>query len=268
MSVILVVILFLLMFFIGGDRGIIAFLALIGNISILLLAIIMMNWGVNPIVVTFIGCSIIGLITIFYQNGKNAKTVAAFIAILIVIIILFFIVYKIGMDSKINGLNEIRKKQDDIMGLSLDINIDMLSLGIAVIIIGFIGSIMDTAMAISSSVYEVYKNNKHLSGKELFKSGINMGKDVLGTTINTLFFAFCAENMMLFILLNQFNYSLIKIINSKAFFQEFIYIIFSAIASVLIIPITAMSISYIISKPEKFKKLMSDDELFNDTIND
>ena len=73
---------------------------------------------------------------------------------------------------------------------------------------------------------------------------------------------------MLFILLNKFNYSLIKIINSKAFFQEFIYIIFSAIASVLIIPITAMSISYIISKPEKFKKLMSDDELFNDTIND
>ena len=93
---ILAVVLFILMYIIGGERGVISIIALAGNIFILLLSIMFMYYGINPILVTFIGCLIINSITLFYQSGKNAKTYAAFISVLIVIALLFLVILSLS----------------------------------------------------------------------------------------------------------------------------------------------------------------------------
>ncbi len=86
------------------------------------------------------------------------------------------------------------------------------------IITGLIGAAMDASIAVSSAVYEVYKNNRGLSLMELFQSGIHIGSDILGATINTLYFACLGESLTLFILLKNYKYSVLEVINSKAFF--------------------------------------------------
>lgn len=261
---VLAIVLLILIYTIGGERGIISLLALVGNILVVLASLLIMGWGINPLLVTITGCIIISTITLFYQNGKNAKTIAAFISVIIVIVLLVLIVYKFGVISNIGGFNEIRVRQDDMMELSKDINTNMISIAISVIIIGLIGAIMDTAIAISSAVYEVFRNNRNLNEKQLFSSGISIGKDILGTTANTLFFAFIGESLMLFIYYMNYNYSFLDIINSKSFFQEFINIIFSAIGCVIIIPTVSFIIAYILKRPNKFLKILKEDELFND----
>lgn len=257
---ILLIILFVLMFFIGGNRGVISMIALIGNIAVVLLSLVFIYWGVNPLLVTFISCILITCETLFYQNGRNYKTIAAFISVVIVMILLLFIVCKFGYSSYVGGFDIIRKRQDDMIGMSINININMIAIGISVIIIGLIGAIIDTAIAVSTAVYEVYLNNPHLTRGELFKSGINIGKDILGTTVNTLFFAYFSESLMVFIYLINMNNSISKIINSKIFFQEFLSIVFSAIASILIIPITAYVMSIVLTNQEKFNKFANKEE--------
>ena len=71
-----------------------------------------------------------------------------------------------------------------------------------------------------------------------------IGKNILSTTINTLYFAYIGEALMLLIYLKEYNYSLTAILNSKAFLSDFTCIIFSMIGCLLIIPVT----SYIASK--------------------
>lgn len=257
----LAIILIVLLYAIGGERGIITFISLCFNVLVLVFSTSLMSWGFNPLIVTFISCIVICNITLFYQNGKNAKTIASFISVVIVLLILIVLTYNMGYQAKIQGINEIIQYSDEVAGLSIDIDIDMAKIAVSMVIMGLIGAAMDTSIAVSSALYEVYRNNRHLNGKELFKSGINIGRDILGTTVNTLYFACLGESMMLFILFKSYNYSLLETINSKAFFQEFVYIIFSGISCVLIIPITSVIVSYILTNPEKLKKHLEEDEL-------
>ena len=125
----------------------------------------------------------------FYQNGINKKTWAAFLAVQIVVILMSASAWVVGNKSIIGGYNDISIFEDDAMFLDENIDVDMEHVEIAIIIMGLLGSIMDTAIAIATAVYEVYRHNEDLTEKGLFKSGIIMGKDILGTTSNTLVLA-------------------------------------------------------------------------------
>ena len=265
----LAVILIILLYLIGGERGIITFISLCFNIAVLSISIILMSWGWDPVIVTFVSCLIICYISLFYQNGKNSKTVASFCAVIIILLILFAVSYFVGNVSHLGGINEIMRYEDEIARLAPDINISMRKIAVSMIITGLIGAAMDASIAVSSAVYEVFKNNRCLSLMELFKSGINIGGDILGATVNTLYFACLGESLTLFILFKNYHYSILEVINSKAFCQEFVDITFSCISCILVIPLTAIIISYILKNLNKFEKYLLDDELFDiDEVNE
>ena len=265
MIIVLGIILIILLYIIGGERGIVSAISLCFNIVVLSISIILMSWGWDPVIVTVISCFLICYITLCYQNGENSKTIASFWAVMIVLLILFVISYYLGYESHIRGINEMLRVEDDIVvELSPDINISMAKIAVSMVIIGLVGAAMDASIAVSSAVYEVFKSNRHLGIKELIRSGINIGSDILGATVNTLYFACLGESLTLFILFKDDHYSISKIINSKAFFQETLYIIFSCVGCILVIPLTALFVSYILKNPRKLKRFLSDDELFLD----
>ena len=256
--------LIVLLIAIGGERGAITLISLFLNMIVLALSIALMSWGFNPLLVTFFCCILISCSTMFYQNGKNAKTVASFLAVTMVMLLLFIVVYRICYDANMQGLNEIIRGEDQIQGLSPAIHINMASIAVSVVIIGLIGAAMDTSIAVSSAVYEVFKNNRDLSILSLYRSGMAIGRDILGTMVNTLYFAYIGEGMTLFIFFKNYDYSLAKMINSKAFFQGFASVAISSIGCALIIPLTAAIEAYILTNPQKFRKQLSEDKLFQE----
>ncbi len=262
MTQLLVFILAALLVLIGGERGLFTMISLCWNLFVLAVMFVLMTWGIDPLLLAFISSLFICCGTLFYQNGKNAKTISSFVSILIVMAILFLFVYVMSYQSHTGGLNELMKNDDMVFCLSTDIHINMGSIGAAMIFIGLLGAIIDTSIAISSGVYEVYGNNRHLNGKELMKSGMSIGGDILGTTVNTLYFAYIGESLMLFVLFKNFHYTFSEVVNSKAFFQEVICIVFSAIGCVAIIPVTAAVVSYLLTHSERFHRYLDEDELF------
>lgn len=239
MLIALVFILIALILLIGGDRTAKSLITLGFNTLILLGTIFAINFGLNPIITTIVSCIIISLITLFYQNEVNIKTKLAFGAVLIVIFILFLIIFRLTSISNIQGFPLDQLSIRDSNGYSRNINRNMVFIQISVILMVFIGAIIDTALAVTSALYEVHQNNPNLSKQKLFQSGINIGRDILSSTINTLFFIYIAEYLTLFI---QFanDYSFAQMINSKQFCQEFISISLSGIGCILIIPIAAI----------------------------
>ncbi|MDD2980179.1 MAG: YibE/F family protein [Hespellia sp.] len=239
MILILAIIFLILILVVGGDRGVISLLALCGNILVLLISVLAMTGGMPPILTTLAGGVLVNCITLLYQNGKNKKTFAAVLSVGIVILILVAAVFVIAGRMHISGLNEIELRSDFSSYYSFNISVSMNQVCISMIILGLLGAVMDTAVAISSAIYEVHDNNPHLTRAELYHSGIAMGKDVLATTLNTLYFAYIGEALMLLLYLQKYNYSVVGMLNSESFLQEFTCIMFSAIGCLIIIPLSA-----------------------------
>ena len=111
---------------------------------------------------------------------------------------------------------------------------------------GLLGAMIDVAISVSSAINEFYKNNNSLTKKELFGMGMNVGRDILGTMTNTIYFAFLGGYLALLVWFKDLSYSLGAIINSKVFCAEIIQVICSSLGATVIIPVTAAVTTYIL----------------------
>lgn len=238
MNMILMLILLLLMLYIDKERGLKLFISLIMNFLILATTFVLIAIKVNPIICSLLGCCLVSSIILFYVNGINIKTKTSYHSIIIVLIILAILIFGMTKLSRIAGFGY--ETYEEINMFSYDINIDFVNIAISLILISLIGATVDASIAISSALYEIYENNQKLSKKELFTSGMNIGKDILCTTTNTLLFAFLGDFMTLVIWYYMGHYSFLEIINAKTFAAEIIRILFSAIGCIIVIPITAL----------------------------
>ena len=89
MILFLALVLFFLMITIGGDRGAVSLMTLAGNIIILFFSVILMSSGFPALLLILAAGSGVCYNSLFYQNGNNAKTRAAFMTTLFVMLILF-----------------------------------------------------------------------------------------------------------------------------------------------------------------------------------
>ncbi len=110
---------------------------------------------------------------------------------------------------------------------------------------------MDTAISITSPMREIYEQNPEISRKDLFLAGIRIGRDILGTSTNTLFFAFFGGYMGLLIWFKDLDYSVGDIMNAKVFNDELLTIFISGVGIALVIPIAALMSAYYLKKKKK-----------------
>ena len=256
MWIILSIILLGLMAFVGGDRGIKSFITLVLNIAFIGISIYAMLLGINPLIVLVIDIIIFTQITLLYQNGHSLKTYSAVISVIIVTVVLGIGLFSIINSSKIYGYSELELTSDLVTYFSPNITINMAEIMIVTVIIGLLGAIMDTAMAITSAIYEFYRIDNNLSIKQLMKSGFNVGKDILGTTVNTIFFASLGDALMVMILFVNFNYTLQNLINSKEFVRTLIMMVVAALGCIIVIPISIAVIIYMLKEDSRIIRLI------------
>lgn len=243
------VILFILMKLIGGEKGTKSFIALFLNFGVLLLTILLMAREVgDPIFLTLFACIVISCTNLFYINTINLKSIIAFISTIITLLFLITVIFIIVKKANIQGFGV--EEIEELSFFNFYIGLDFLKIAICTIIMGSIGAITDTAISISSAMNEIWTHNPKLVRAKLFKSGMNVGKDILGTTTNTLYFAFIGGYLALILWFKDLSYSLGEVINSKVFSAEVISIFCIGTGAILVIPITAWLTAYILTKPK------------------
>lgn len=196
--VVLAAILLGLMLLIGGQKGLRSFFSLFLNFGVIFFTLaLLLNPDLNPIILTFIASTLIGCISLFFINEVNRKTIIAFASTMITITVLLVFIFFVSETLMIQGFGE--EETEGLSGYSLYIGIDFLKIGVSVIILSTIGAIMDVAISIASSMHELVRHNPSIRKKELFASGMEIGRDILGTDTNTLFFAFFGGYLALLI---------------------------------------------------------------------
>ena len=246
MITILSCILFFLLTLIGKSRGFKTFLIFYLSLFLIMIYLFVMSIGFGAIINAIIICVVVSAVTLFGLNGYNIKTKSSFLSIMVILLFIFLLTFYIGKNANIQGFSP--ESLESIGGYSFDINYNLTNLFIGMYLVCIIGTIIGTSISVSSAMNEVYLNNKHLDKNELYKSGMNVGKDILATTINTLFFAIVAEFIGFFMW--HYGSGFGFLLNYKSFAQEIIKLLLCFIASILIIPVTSFITSRLLIKQD------------------
>ncbi|ACV22881.1 YibE/F-like protein [Slackia heliotrinireducens] len=204
--------------------------------------------GAPTILTTFVMCAYISLVCFTILGGVHRKTVGAFLGT--VAGTFLAMVFGLGAQffGKINGLR--LEDAEPLYQLAVydGIPIDMEGLLVASIIICALGAVMDVAMSIASALEEIHAANPKLTQKELFKSGMNVGRDMAGTMTNTLILAFLGGELTLMIFLYARDLSFYHMFSTAFVALETIAGLSSSIGMILAIPLTALISSMLITR--------------------
>lgn len=235
---ILLCILFALMIAVGGKRGVKSFFTIFFNFIILFFLLLLIGAGFEPIKVTIVICIIITCITLFFINGFNLKTISALLSVTIVVFFTMLITYKLGNKAEIQGFGN--EQGETLSALSMYVQLNFGKVVTCQILIGLLGAVIDVSISVASAIYEIYKDNPMTSKYSIFSSGMNIGKDILGTMTNTLLFAYIGGFMTLLIYLSDLHYSADEILNAKIFCSDVFQSLCGGIGIILIIPVTSL----------------------------
>ena len=117
--------------------------------------------------------------------------------------------------------------------------INLRALIFAGVILGAVGAIMDVAMSIASSLWELRQAGDVSDFSSILKSGITIGKDILGTMLNTLILAYIGSSLSLILLITVHSPSLIELLNMEIIIVEFLRALVGSFGMLLTIPLTA-----------------------------
>ena len=103
-------------------------------------------------------------------------------------------------------------------------------------------------MSISSAISEVHEANKKLGFKELFKAGMNIGKDAMGTMSNTLVLAYVGGSLNMMVLIYSYGVSFTQLVNTDFVAIEMIRAIAGSIGIIGTVPCVSAMAAYLFSK--------------------
>ena len=244
----LAILLLILMLAVGRDRGLQSFFTILMNMMILLGVVYAIALGFPPLPVGMLAGILLTVLILFYQNGNNLKTQVAFGAIAVIQVLLFVIGAGLCMAGHAGGYSEMKINLGEGLFLEGNVSLSMLQVEITVILLSLLGAVKDAAVAVTSAVYEVHRNNPQLPASELFASGIKIGREILATTINTLFFACVGESLLLFHIICYWGYSFSFILNSKALYQVLLYSGIAGLGCIAVIPLSAFLMATVLKR--------------------
>jgi uncharacterized membrane protein len=221
----------------GGTHGLKTIFTLLLNMGCILAIVALIIHGWNPVITALIGCLVITCLILFFNCGINAKTMASFLSVFTVLVLQLFFVLWITDAANLGGFGF--EDLNDVAGYSFDIGIKISAVATACIMMGLIGALTDTAIAVSTAVFEVKANYPDSAFSDLYASGLRVGKDITGTTVNTLYFALLGEAATLMIWYHIYDYSWWELFNSIVFCREFIKLCFFSLSCVLVMPVCA-----------------------------
>ena len=221
----------------GGRKGLKALLALaITILAVFFLLLPRLLAGSPPVATTVVLCALITLATMVIVAGPSRKALAATLGTTGGLAVAGILAMHGGTLAQLIGMSA---QEAQFLYFVEDLHLDFRGLLFSGMILGALGAIMDVAMSIASAIEEVRRANSTLSSLALFRSGMNVGRDVMGTMANTLILAYTGGALPLLLLLMVHDASLIKVLNLDLIATEVVRALAGSIGVVLCVPITA-----------------------------
>lgn len=209
--------------------------------------------GFNPLIATLVVCILTVASSLFFINGINKKTIISIIGTIGGIVIATIMAIIIGNMCKITGLAETESQMIAYSNSSLGLNFKHIMF--SAIIIGSLGAVMDVSVSITSAMDEVLQIKNNISKKDFIKSGMNIGKDIIGAMSNTLILAYAGGAFSLIFLLAAQKMTYTNIINMEIISTEIITAFAGSLGLVWTVPITVFAMATLVFRNNKQNKI-------------
>jgi len=227
---------FLLMLLFARGKGFNSVLSLIFICAAIFLVFVpAILSGGNIYLVTIIICLYAILSTLLMVIGANKKALASILGCTGGVLLAGLLMFAMDRITKLTGFID-----EETMWLTLlDNPIDIRAIIFAGVLIGALGAIMDVAMSISSSLWELRKAGGVSDFKSIFASGMNIGKDIMGTMLNTLILAYIGSSLSLILLIVAHSTSFQLLFSMELIIVELLRALVGSFGMLLAIPLTA-----------------------------
>lgn len=193
--------------------------------------------GYNIYLVTFITAVFTIVMTLCIVIGVHPKSIAA--AVGCTCGVGFAGLLTIAMQDLLFITGLVDEDSSFVMYINADTVIDLRGVIFAAIVIGALGATMDVAMSIASSLEEILYHKPEIGDMELMYSGLNIGRDIMGTMANTLVLAYVGSSLHMILLLLAYNNDVGSIINRETIAVELLQSVAGSIGILLTVPSTA-----------------------------
>ena len=239
---------------IGGTKGIKALLGLVITVALVFSILIPgILEGKNPVLLTIGVSSLVIFITFIIVSGIHKKTIAAIAGTIAGVIAAGAIGWFFSDLMMLTGINEHARMLSVAVSEEQEM-FDFRGIMLAGIMISALGACMDVGMSIASSVSELKKENPSMTPAKLITSGMNIGKDVMGTMTNTLILAYVGSAMLCILLYTIHDFNLPTILNQEDITMEVLKSLAGSIGLVCTIPLTALVSGLIIGTTSEASK--------------
>ena len=243
--------LFLLMLWvIGGKKGFKSAVGLVFTfICIIYLFLPMLYKGYSPFLAAVIIIILITIVSLYLIDGISKKSISAMLGTIIGVIIAGIFAAGFGHFAKISGYNV--SEVEELVFIANNTELKVGGILFAAILIASLGAVMDVSMSIASTLTEIHSHNNKITKRELFKSGINVGRDMMGTMSNTLILAFTGGSINTLILNYAYALKYNQVINMYQIGIEIMQGVSGSIAIILSVPLVSIISSYLLTFERK-----------------
>lgn len=196
--------------------------------------------GINPVLATILICVASTAATMYLVGGFNAKSTSAVIGAMLSLLFAGLLSYITMFTAHLTGFTE----ENSMFLYTAHPELDFIGITISTMILATLGAVMDVAMSIASTINEIYITDNTKTVKDLFISGMNVGRDIIGTMANTLILVYLGGSLPLLLLAG--NIDLQKFINLNQVVTETASALIGSIAIVICVPFTAVAASQMI----------------------
>lgn len=199
--------------------------------------------GNNPLLLSGLVLLMLTAVIIFSVAGFTKTGLAAFIGTICGLLVTIAVTIIFGDKMFLSGMSS---PYAATLLFSGHINLNIQQIFYAAIIIGASGAAMDIAMDVAAAMAEIKANCPEIEGRELIRSGLNVGRAVIGTMTTTLLLAYSGGYLTLLMLFMTKDTSFVRIINMQIVAAEIMRTVAGSIGLVLVAPITAVAGGWIL----------------------
>ena len=227
----------------GGWTGLKALFSFVFSCLVvwkLLIPLVLAGWHASTVV--FAAVAVLTGVIMYLVAGWTRKGISAFVGSMLGVVASLALAHFFGRVMNVNGATMPFAQQLLYSGFS---GLDLQDIFFGAIVLASSGAVMDLAMDISAGVSEVARHSPGLGRRELFMSGIRIGRAVVGTMTTTLLLAYSGGYLTLLMVFAAQGTSPVDFINSTLVSAEFVKTMVGSFGLVLVAPASALVAAYL-----------------------
>ncbi|UUV31629.1 YibE/F family protein [Amycolatopsis roodepoortensis] len=229
----------------GRWRGLAALVAL--GLSFLVLAFFVLPSilaGESPLLVAIAGAGAIMFVALYLTHGLSARTSVAVLGTLVSLVLIGVLSAIFSAAASLTGLDD---STSQLIG-SLGHGIDARGLLLAGVVIGALGVLDDVTVTQTSAVWELRRANPSLGWRELYGAGLRIGRDHVGSAVNTLVMAYAGAALPVLLYTSLSGVGLGSILGAEDIAQEIVRTLAGSVGIVAAVPVTTVLAALIASR--------------------